>query len=65
MAKCPEVKTARKNSTKSEGELLDQATNNLLQALKKEMVQKDGKVDREKLRKDGYSDRLLDRLDQA
>ncbi|PYJ06664.1 MAG: phosphopyruvate hydratase [Verrucomicrobia bacterium] len=41
------------------------ATNNLLRALKRDMLKKDGRVDREKLRKDGYSDRLLDRLEQA
>ena len=59
------MKTTRKNATKSESELLDHATNNLLGALKREMIEKQGKVDREKLRKDGYSERLLDRLDEA
>ena len=61
------MKTTRKNTSKSksEAELLDRATNNLLRALKSEMIEKEGKVDREKLRKDGYSERLLDRLEQA
>lgn len=59
------VKTTRKSAPKSEGELIDHATNNLLRALKTEMVEKQGKVDRDKLRKDGYSERLLDRLDEA
>jgi hypothetical protein len=59
------VKTTAKRRQKSEAELLDHATNNLLRALKSDMLKKDGRVDREKLRKDGYSDRLLDRLEQA
>jgi hypothetical protein len=59
------VKTARKPRRKIEGEVLDYATSNLLAALKKEMLAKEGRVDYEKLRKDCYSERLLDRLDQA
>jgi hypothetical protein len=59
------VKTTSKRRTKSEAELLEHATNNLLRALKGDMLKKDGRVDREKLRKDGYSNRLLDRLEQA
>lgn len=53
------VKTTRKNATKSEPGLLDHATNNLLRALKTDMVKKDGQVDRAKLRKDSYSERLV------
>ena len=59
------VKTTRKNVAKTEGELLDHATENLLRALKADMLKKDGRVDRAKLRKDGYSERLIGRLDQA
>ena len=59
------VKTTRKNVAKTEGELLDHATENLLRALKAEMLKKDGPVDRAKLRKDGYSERLIGRIDQA
>jgi len=59
------VRATSKRRQKSEAELLDHATNNLLRALKRDMLKKDGRVDREKLRKDGYSDRLLDRLEQA
>lgn len=59
------VKTTRKNVAKTEGELLDHATDNLLRALKADMLKKDGRVDRAKLRKDGYSERLIGRLDQA
>ena len=59
------MKVTSKRRPKSEAELLDHATNNLLRALKRDMLKKDGRVDRSKLRKDGYSDRLLDRLEQA
>ena len=59
------VKVAATKSRKSEAELLDHATNNLLRALKGDMQKKDGRVDSEKLRKDGYSDRLIAKLEQA
>ena len=59
------VKATIKRRPKSEVELLDHATNNLLRALKRDMVKTEGRVDREKLRKDGYSERLLDRLERA
>jgi len=59
------VKATIKRRLKSEAELLDHATNNLLRALKRDMLKKGGRVDREKLRKEGYSDRLLARLEQA
>jgi len=59
------VKVTTKRRARSEAELLDHATNNLLRALKSDMLKKEGRVDRDKLRKDGYSDRLLDRLEQA
>jgi hypothetical protein len=59
------VKVTSKRRSKSEAELLDHATNNLLGALKRDMLKKEGRVDRSKLRKDGYSDRLLDRLEHA
>ena len=54
-----------KRQTKPEAELLDHAADNLLRALKQDMLQKKGRVDGEKLRKDGYSDRLVTRLEQA
>ena len=56
------VKTTTKRQTKTEAELLDHATNNLLRALKQDMLKKEGRVDYDKLRKDGYSDRLLGKL---
>jgi hypothetical protein len=65
MRQITRVKATIKRRAKSEAELLDHATNNLLKALKRNMQRTDGRVDREKLRKEGYSDRLLARLDQA
>jgi len=59
------VKATIKGRAKSEAAVLDHATNNLLRALKRDMLKKDGRVDHEKLRKDGYSDRLIARLEQA
>ena len=59
------VKAAKKTRKKTEAQVLDQATRNLLSALKKDMLAKEGKIDHEKLRKDGDSERLLARLDEA
>ena len=59
------VKVAAKKSRKSEAELLDHATNNLLRALKQDMEKKDGGVNCDKLRKDGYSERILAKLEKA
>ncbi len=59
------MKTAKKPRRKTEAELLDHATNNLLAALKKDMQVKEGGVDYDRLRKDGYSERLLDRLEKS
>jgi len=59
------VKTASKRRAKSEAELLDHASSNLLRALKRDMLKKGGRIDYDKLRKDGYSERLLAKLEQA
>ena len=59
------MKATAKRHTKSQAELLDHATNNLLRGLKSDMQKKDGRVDYDKLRKEGYSDRLLARLEQV
>jgi hypothetical protein len=59
------VKTTTKRRAKSEAELLDHGTNNLLRGLKRDMQKKDGCVNYDKLRKDGYSARLLTRLKQT
>jgi hypothetical protein len=59
------VKTSAKRRAKSEAELLNHATNNLARALKREMLKKDGRIDYDKLRKEGYSERLLAKLEQT
>jgi hypothetical protein len=59
------VKATTKRHAKSEAELLDHATNNLLRAVKQKILKKEGRVDYGKLRKEGYSDRLLLRLKQT
>jgi hypothetical protein len=59
------VKTTAKRRAKSEAELLDRAAKNLARALKEDMLKKDGRIDYEKLRKEGYSERLLAKLQQA
>lgn len=59
------MKVATAKSEKSEAELLDQATGNLLRAVKQKMLKKQDCVDYTKLRKDGYSDRFLAKLEEA
>ena len=59
------MRTTAKRRAKSEAEILDHATDNLARALKREMLKKDGRIDYEKLRKEGYSERLLTKLEQA
>lgn len=57
--------TPKRQAKSDEGEVLDQATNNLLKALKQDMVRKNGRVNSEKLRKEGYSERLISKLEQS
>jgi len=59
------VKTTAKRRSKSEAELLDHATKNMLRALKRDILKKEGRIDYDKLRKDGYSERLLAKLENA
>jgi hypothetical protein len=58
------VATATKKA-KADAALLDQATDQLLRAVKARMLKKTGRVDYAKLRKEGYSDRFLPRLEAA
>jgi len=58
----PVVKNAAGKKAKGEAELLDQATNQLLKAVKQKMSKKHGGIDYGKLRKDGYGERFLERL---
>ena len=62
---CAMKATPKGRTRNDEGEILDRATNNLLKALKQDMVRKNGRVNSEKLRKDGYSDRLISKLEQS
>ena len=59
------MKAAVAKKEKSDAQLLDHATGNLLRALKKDMLQKEGRVDSEKLRKAGYSGRIITKLEKA
>ena len=59
------MKATTKRRAKSEAELLDHATNNLLHAVKQEMLKKQRRVDYGKLRKDGYGERILAKLKKA
>ena len=59
------MKTHAKRRAKSGAELLDHATDNLARELKRDMLKKDGRIDYEKLRKEGYSEPLLAKLEQA
>jgi hypothetical protein len=58
------VKVADARTGKSEAKLLDHATGRLLRAIK-QMFKKQGRVDYAKLRKEGYSERFLARLEEA
>jgi len=60
-----EMKVHAAKKAKSEAELLDQATGQMLKAIKRKMLKKQGRVDYSKLRKDGYSERFLARLEEA
>jgi hypothetical protein len=53
------MKAATKRRARSESHVLDRASMNLLRALKQDRVRKEGRVDYEQLRQDGYSERLL------
>ena len=59
------VKATTKRQTKTEAELLDHATNNLLRAVKQKILKKAGRVDYDKLRNEGYSDRFLAKVEAA
>jgi hypothetical protein len=59
------VKATTKRQAKTEAELLDHATNSLLRAVKQKILKKEGRVDYNKLRKEGYSDRFLAKVEAA
>jgi hypothetical protein len=59
------VKAGIAKKKKTDADLLDQATSQLLRAVKQKISKKQGQVDYAKLRKDGYSDRFLGRLEDS
>ena len=59
------MKVSVRKKEKSAAQLMDQATGNLLKAAKQKLLKKQGRVDYHKLRKDGYSGRLLVRLEES
>ncbi len=59
------MKSAGIKRQKTEPELLDYATNNLLRAVKAHIIKREGRVNYRKMRKEGYSERLLAKLKQA
>jgi hypothetical protein len=59
------MKVDAAKKARSEAELLDQATGQILKAIKRKMLKRQGRVDYSKLRKDGYSERFLARLEET
>lgn len=59
------MKPTTRRRPKTDSDILDHATNNLLKALKRDMLAKEGVVKLHKLRKEGYSERFLEKLDEA
>jgi len=56
------VKATAKQRVKSEADVLDRGRNNLARAFKRDMLKKDGRIDCDKLRKEGYSERVFGTL---
>ena len=56
---------ATKSKKRSENEVLDQAIQQLLSTTKKEADKRGKPVDQEKLRKDGYSESFIERVEKA
>ena len=57
------MKVASPRRAKGDATLLDQATDQLLKAVKARLLKKHDRADYAKLRKEGYSDRFLARLE--
>jgi hypothetical protein len=55
----------RKTERRSEESVLDQATRQLLAAVKAKAKQQGRPLDCDKLRKDGYSERFVDKVENA
>jgi hypothetical protein len=59
------MQVGNKNPTKSETQTLDSAISTLVKGLKRDLLKKHGRVNYAKLRKDGFSEMLLSRLQQS
>jgi hypothetical protein len=59
------VQVGKKQPTRSEAQSLDSAINGLVKGLKRDLVKKYGRVNYTKLRRDGFSEGLLARLQQS
>jgi hypothetical protein len=59
------VQVGKKQPTRSEAQSLDSAINGLVKGLKRDIVKKYGRLNYSKLRKDGFSEGLLTRLQQS
>jgi hypothetical protein len=59
------VQAGSKQPSKSETQSLDSAISNLVKVLKRDLMKKYGRVDYNKLRKDGFSDNILTRIRQV
>lgn len=59
------VQVGKKQPTRSEAQTLDSAINGLVKGLKRDIVKKYGRLNYSKLRKDGFSEGLLSRLQQS
>jgi hypothetical protein len=57
--------SATKSNQRSENAVLDQAIGQLLRAAKEEAAKKGKPLDRERLRRDGYSERFIDKVERA
>jgi hypothetical protein len=59
------AKSARQTSRRSEDAILDQATQQLLKATKEEARKRRKPIDDESLRREGYSDRFINKVREA
>ena len=60
-----EMALAKRTKTKSEDKLLDQATAQLLRAVKEKARKTGRKLDRDSLLKQGYSERFIGKVEEA
>jgi hypothetical protein len=59
------VQVGKNNPTKSESQTLDNAINIMVKGLKRDLMKKYGRVNYAKLRRDGFSEILLTRIQRS